>query len=339
MKEGSSDKEYHVQILEGDGGCVVNYQNGRRGGTLASGTKTETPVTKAEAEKIFDKTVKEKTRKGYTQSETGKTYSDSVYEERKSDILPQLSNSMEEDQALKCLKDPTKVAQKKYDGERRLVESNKEVSGINRKGLIVQLPKEIIESLPKKPCTIDNEIIGDKLYCFDLLSYDGKDLRSLPLIERLKILKTIKFGKNIEMVETAFTTEEKTALYESLKEQGAEGIIFKTKDAPYNVGRPASGGNSLKFKFYKTATFIVGSLTKAKRSVGLLVVDGKKTVEVGKVTIPPNFEVPEVESLVEVRYLYAYKGGAVYQPVYLGKRTDLEKTDACITQLEYKEEA
>jgi len=39
-----------------------------------------------------------------------------------------------------------------------------------------------------------------------------------------------------------------------------------------------------------------------------------------------------------VRYLYAYPGGSLYQPVYLGKRDDID-ADACIIrQLKFKAE-
>jgi bifunctional non-homologous end joining protein LigD len=59
-------------------------------------------------------------------------------------------------------------------------------------------------------------------------------------------------------------------------------------------------------------------------------------VPVGNVTIPPNHAVPAAGEIIEVEYLYAYHGGSLYQPVYRGKRTDLD-LDACTTvQLKYK---
>ncbi len=67
-KEGTSDKEYHMQLEESNGGYVVNFQYGRVGNALQSGTKTPTPVTLEEAEKIYTKLYKEKTAKGYAES-------------------------------------------------------------------------------------------------------------------------------------------------------------------------------------------------------------------------------------------------------------------------------
>jgi bifunctional non-homologous end joining protein LigD len=53
-----------------------------------------------------------------------------------------------------------------------------------------------------------------------------------------------------------------------------EGIVFKRSDAPYLVGRPASGGTQVKFKFWASASCIVASVSKSKRSVALEVFDG-----------------------------------------------------------------
>jgi predicted DNA-binding WGR domain protein len=65
-KEGNSDKIYEVDLCDAGGEkFVVNFRYGRRGAELKEGTKTTVPVQFAEAEKIFQKLVDEKTRKGY----------------------------------------------------------------------------------------------------------------------------------------------------------------------------------------------------------------------------------------------------------------------------------
>jgi predicted DNA-binding WGR domain protein len=74
FQEGSSDKEYHLQIIElKEGGYVVNFQYGRRGGPLQSGTKTPEPVSLPEAEKIYEKLKNEKTNKGYEEAADGRS--------------------------------------------------------------------------------------------------------------------------------------------------------------------------------------------------------------------------------------------------------------------------
>ena len=64
-REGFHDKVYRAQIEEAGNGYVVNYQFGRRGTELSSGTKTDTPVSLAEATSVFDKLAKQKLGKGY----------------------------------------------------------------------------------------------------------------------------------------------------------------------------------------------------------------------------------------------------------------------------------
>ena len=73
-----------------------------------------------------------------------------------------------------------------------------------------------------------------------------------------------------------------------------------------------------------------------QRSVGVSLIDDTGWRSVGNVTIPPNHAVPATGSVVEVRYLYATPGVTLYQPVYLGERTDVE-SDECVTaQLKFK---
>lgn len=67
--EGTSDKVYHLEIVSVPRlthRYVVNAKFGRRMGTLNLTTKTPVPVSLAEAESIYKKTLAEKLAKGYT---------------------------------------------------------------------------------------------------------------------------------------------------------------------------------------------------------------------------------------------------------------------------------
>jgi len=337
-QQGSSDKEYHVQLVEDGELYKVNFQYGRRGSSLKAGTKTEEAVPLEAAIKIYEKLVNSKKAKGYIgeEGEAAKdVFSGEIAKASKEVIdLPQLLNPIEDPEYY--IESDEWLAQEKKDGERRMVRFG---VGLNRKGQEVPLPKELVNIL-SKDIFVDGEIIGNKLYVFDLLFVDGEDLKNLACGARIEILEERKdiFNKNIKLVEAAYTTAQKRKLFNQLKNDNKEGIVFKKKVSTYQPGRPATGGNQVKFKFYKTATFIVANHTKGKRSVGMELLDGEKKVNVGKVTIPPNYAIPEVGSLIEVRYLYAYKGGSVYQPTYLGNRHDLYIEDAVMSQLIYKNE-
>lgn len=74
FKEGNSDKVYEVDLCESGDKFLVNFRYGRRGAELKEGTKTTSPVALAEAQKIFQKLVDEKKKKGYhVASERGET--------------------------------------------------------------------------------------------------------------------------------------------------------------------------------------------------------------------------------------------------------------------------
>lgn len=65
-KDETSDKVYEVAIAYLRWGSYrVNFAYGRRGTRLKTGTKTKTPVSLANAEEIFDKSIESKKKKGY----------------------------------------------------------------------------------------------------------------------------------------------------------------------------------------------------------------------------------------------------------------------------------
>jgi bifunctional non-homologous end joining protein LigD len=50
-----------------------------------------------------------------------------------------------------------------------------------------------------------------------------------------------------------------------------------------------------------------------------------------------NFNVPAVGEVVEIRFLHAFReSNALYQPVYLGPRKDIEQHECVLSQLKYK---
>ncbi|MDM8556367.1 hypothetical protein QUF75_16715, partial [Desulfococcaceae bacterium HSG7] len=154
----------------------------------------------------------------------------------------------------------------------------------------------------------------------------------------LSHLESLGLSGSVTVIETAKTQKEKQRLYDRLQASGAEGVVFKKHAASYTAGRPKSGGNQVKFKFYATASVVVTKIND-KRSVAVGILAEERRVGVGNVTIPPNKDVPAVNSVIEVRYLYAYPGGSLYQPAYIGVRDDVGVEDCVISQLKYKKGA
>lgn len=342
FKEGSSDKEYHVRIEKSADGYVVNFEYGRRGSTLQAGTKTQKPVALDEAGKIFDKIVKEKMAKGYTTGEAGTPYVGTDKEERTTGIHCQLLNEIDEAEVAALIKDPRFYAQEKFNGKRILIQkkTGTDVVGINKKGLACGIPEVMKLAAILLPGTfvIDGEACGEYLHAFDLISQDGQDLSRLPYADRLTRLERLlsKSGQDrIVSVKTANSADSKQHLFDTLKADNREGIVFKDRTATYTPGRPNRGGSQLKFKFEATLSAIV-SRTNNKRSVGIELIDDGTRVDVGNVTIPPNREIPKVGDVVEILYLYGHKGGSLYQPRYLGIRDDEDPEGCKLSQVKYK---
>ncbi|HAO80150.1 MAG TPA: DNA ligase, partial [Verrucomicrobia subdivision 3 bacterium] len=133
-------------------------------------------------------------------------------------------------------------------------------------------------------------------------------------------------------------TQQKTELWERLRRENREGIVFKRLDAPYVPGKPNQGGPQLKFKFVATLSVVVAKIN-TQRSVEVGLFQGRSLVSCGNVTIPANHEIPKVGAVVEVRYLYAYRDSlALYQPVYLGPRDDVDAGECVVSQLKFKAE-
>ena len=325
FREGSSDKVYHATVEEKDGGHVVNFSYGRRGGHMTTGSKTSSPVSVAEAVKVWEKLVNSKLAKGYRHmtDEVQGAIPQAEVPETPTEIQCVLLNPVDEDEAKKLLDDPNWAAQQKFDGVRFMLgRKDGKFYALNRKGKTVSIPNQILAAAQaakiKGDYLLDGELVGDVLYVFDLLELEDECLRRLPVEERVDRLPTFAM-KSIQTVTLKFLKGKKT-LYERLVRENAEGIVFKRVGSGYNVGRPASGGNYLKFKFYSTCSCRVGNVNM-KRSVSLVMGCG---TEVGNVTIPANHDIPKIGEIVEVRYLYAYKGGSLYQPIYLGVRDDVD---------------
>ena len=356
-QEGSSDKVYFLQIEENKGSYVVNFSYGRRGNAMQTGTKTNSPVTFYEAEKIYQKMLNEKLGKGYkissqhtnnTTTKVTKIDIDDipslipVIKKEVKPVTPKcvLLNPISEERANEILQDDNWIVQEKMDGVRFMLDVKNGVfilqsKGYNRKGQEVPVPnniKKMAENLPT--CFLDGELIGDVFYVFDMIGFHECEITHDDFETRYQLLeKNIKPNDSLKIVKI-YHGKDKVKFYDSVKTV-AEGVVFKKKSATYHVGRPASGGDYLKFKFCESCTCIVTKVSN-KRSVSIGLYEGDKIVEMGNVTIPANHDIPKTGAIVEVRYLYAYRNGSLYQPVYLGERDDVDVDS--VDSIKYKNE-
>lgn len=325
-KQGGSDKVYHVQIKEHgdpqDGAFTVDFQYGRRGSALATGTKTPLPVSLHLAESLFKKLVAEKKAKGYT--ETGAEASGVVgaaSKEVDEEMLPQLLTEAAEADAERFITDDDYCAQEKLDGRNKSLRRHGSfVTSTNKKGQQVPTPLDVARAAVQigRNFIVQAEHVGDVFYVHNITSLEGDDYAEWTYTNRMAVVTKLFPYKDapIVAVETARTTQEKRDLFLRLKRENKEGIVFKKKYAPFRVGYTDS---QFKIKFWASLS------ARVKR----LWADGKSSIEVellnpsgawvtaGNVTVLKRglIDTLKVGDVVEVKYLYALKStGILYQP-------------------------
>jgi bifunctional non-homologous end joining protein LigD len=344
-RDARSDKVYSAAVEQvGGDEYIVTFAYGRRGASLTTGQKTPKPVSLDAATKVYNKLLAEKTGKGYQPGGDVATYvpADSFATAVMGQC--QLLNAVERPEAEAMLSDATFATQLKMDGKRLQVGRREgAIFALNRKGQSCAFPKAIADAVAKVPggdFLFDGEQVGEVYHAFDILQLDGDDLRSQSFFDRYATLVGIMLttaSAHCALVKAAFTTQQKQQMLADAEALNEEGIVFKRTAAPYTPGRPASGGDQFKLKFVTTCSARVSAQNGDKRSVSLeLADDNGGWAGVGNVTVPANQTIPEAGQVVEVRYLYAYEGGSLFQPVLLGVRDDISADDCTIDQLKYK---
>lgn len=376
FQQGASDKVYHCQLTQAETGWTVAAQWGRRNSTLTADTKIER-VPYEDAKKVFDRLVREKTAKGYSgaphseaaavppiapalTNSRGPVSREIVFQ-------PELLTRITELEAQRFAGNARYLFQTKQDGDRLTVRVDAgNLYGFNKLGQVVRLDATLHAAVTllcdvlRIDCLlIDGEWEPTGFYAWDLLELrmagQGGDLRDEPYSQRLVMLENLfaalggELAELLHLANTAITTEAKLAMLANRK---LEGVCVKDCNAPF---RPGRNGQHKKFKFEQTASFIVGEKPKqkasdGKRSVALYILDpeakwhsdwqpaGTLPVRfVCTVKVPEKYPLPDLASIVEVRYLYAYPGGGIAQPCYFGKvRDDVRHADCTTAQLKWK---
>ena len=344
--EGSADKQYMVTIVPaGDLFHVVCF-NGRRGGPQKAQPKTKEPLSLVEAEKLYARIVAEKKRGGYTPDESGVPYALTEKAGEVSGWLPALLSAVEAVDVDRYMRDDAWAASEKYDGERRAVEIGpEELRGMNKKGLYAHVPESwthILAGLPKNTVIDGEHVVGDILYVFDVVKLAGKDMTGLGFEAREQALLSLErlIGTHANGAVVIVRTERgeagKRALLKKVELSLGEGVVFRRLDGTYRPGEAASAASAvqIKYKIQESATCVVSCVSNTKRSVSVAVLDeAGAEVDIGNVTIPANKTVPKVGDVIEVRFVCKFEGGCLFQPFYLGQRTDQERADAQLRKI------
>ena len=201
FQEGSSDKVYNAQIVETGGKHTVNVQWGRRGAHLNEGAKAVN-VSRVEADKVFDRLVREKRGKGYEELTTGHqpaavappegSGSGSKVGGKRAKVghAAQLLEPLDDGELTGFLANDDMIAQQKLDGVRVLVHVGEELIVTNRDGKKTQHGGGALDGLAYLPhgTVIDGELLGDHYWLFDVLELAGEDVRERGYLERWQLL-------------------------------------------------------------------------------------------------------------------------------------------------------
>ncbi|MEQ1934567.1 MAG: non-homologous end-joining DNA ligase, partial [Fimbriimonadaceae bacterium] len=199
-------------------------------------------------------------------------------------------------------------------------------------------------------------------FAFDLLHFEGENLRALPVIERKARLKAALMPtERVQYVE--HIPEDGLAFYSAVVATGLEGVIAKRADSRYDTSGRASSA-WLKLKHTNTGDFVVGGYLKGEggreSTFGSLYIgfyDEGKLLCCGRVgsgftdndldvwreklrsheqkecPFEPGFEVggesvwlnPKI--VVEVKYSEVMPTGTLRAPVFMRERFDLDPSD------------
>jgi bifunctional non-homologous end joining protein LigD len=343
-QEGTSDKVYNAMIVKEGDLYTVKVAWGRRGSTLNTGAKA-VKVTLAIAEKKYASLVREKTNKGYQEitrevkpaavaPPVGQGSGSKAPRARaRVGHAAQLLEPIEEHELERFLADDTMIAQQKIDGMRILAHvSSDEILLTNRDGQktakVDQSRFAGLEYLP--PGTVvDGELLDDGYWLFDILVWGEDDVRERGYLARWELLENEAepaLSGDIRIVPIAAGKKAKRALHDKLRGAGAEGIVFKHRDAPYVAGRNTT---QRKHKFIKSCDVVI--VENAGNAYRMAVYDGKKLVDVGNVFAgTTNASRKALDAalgrgerpVAEVRYLYATDSHNLYQPVFVRTRDD-----------------
>ena len=182
---------------------------------------------------------------------------------------------------------PDWIFERKIDGIRLLTfKRGRKVELYSRNRLPQDLPAiaQAIADLPVKEAILDGEVTwdGNRYHVFDVMWLDGRDVMSLPLVERRAMLDRLPLAAPLARV----TTVKDAKPWERACKEGWEGVIAKRRDSVYEQRRSPAWQ---KMKCEASQELVIGGFTEpsgVRVGLGALLVgyfEGDDFVFAGKV--------------------------------------------------------
>jgi bifunctional non-homologous end joining protein LigD len=182
---------------------------------------------------------------------------------------------------------PEWIFERKIDGIRLLAfKKDGDIQLFSRNHLPKNIPAvaDALSRLPVRDVILDGELTWEQstYHVFDVMWLDGRDVMSLPLVERRALLGTLPLHAPLERV----TALDDAKPWERACSEGWEGVIAKRRDSPYEQRRSLLWQ---KMKCEASQEFVIGGFTDPRGlrvGLGALLVgyfDGDEFVFAGKV--------------------------------------------------------
>jgi hypothetical protein len=364
---GRSDKVYNIHIEEvGPNQYDVTGYNGKRGGTLTPRKQNTAPVSLSEARQLFANLEHAKvnhrntpyvvlSRNGTTTPATSQPSTPSPTTSPESTgFVANHPKKVSEHDAIKLLNNDDYFAEQKCDGEfmsvlyrhNKVLASNKRGNGIPVPPKISTAIRQLAHAASCETLGVAGEYLNSTLHIFTVWEKNGTSLMPLPQHLRVAVKEklqealtehltgsTTKHSTPLKFVYTAKTQADKTVLYETIKANDGEGVVFKHHESDV----------SFKYKLYETTEVLLEA--NCKRSAECFAYHDGTLTSLGSVTIPHDSTYQEIKEanlrkqpiVASVKYLYLSAPpalgptcGQLTQASFLRFRPDFDQY-ACVT--------
>lgn len=259
-------------------------------------------------------------------------------------VRPMLAETIAPERLETYLTQDQWVAQLKLDGDRFVVEVvDGSVQVFNRQGVpktsnVAETVLAPLRQLSAGRWVFDGEILGRKLWLFDLLDAGGHLPAGASFRDRHTALTAVLAALSpdegsIGLLGYVSGTAAKRALLATAEADHREGVIFRDLESAYQPGRRSAGLLRLKFLREVDAHVVEVATSTGKQNAALAVYDDQgRAVAIGKVSTIGKGAI-QVGDVVEVRFLYTV-GDRLYQPRIMRVRTDKAGAECSARQLD-----
>lgn len=259
-------------------------------------------------------------------------------------MIPMLCEPIDEAEAERLLVSTTWFAERKYDGERLMIEvTDGAIVGYNRSGKVTTVPKQVNEAFTRMTrghWVFDGELVKNTYCVFDLVVAEENITPYTPYERRRDVLEAFwplwDPGQAVILADCVRTVDEKRGFVEKLKADSCEGYVLKRADSAYRSGHRKAGWK--KVKFWKDVDVVISEVGREgkENAVMVLLDPDRGIVEVGTVSTLGKGEIKPGD-VVAVKYLYVVsrdRPHLVQPSIIRGRRADKDMSECTLDQLE-----